>query len=60
MLPLSFPSPNNATALVHSDEVSVEEAILQAAIHCLYEGHIQGEDERPRCELVSPCDGGGG
>ena len=60
MLPLSFPSPNNATALVHSGEVSVDEAILLAAIRCRYEGHIQGEDERPRCELVSPCDGGGG
>lgn len=51
-----FPSPDNAVlrvvvgnaiASVRSGEASVEEAILHAAVHGWYEGHIQGEDEYP-------------
>ncbi|MFJ6805735.1 hypothetical protein ACIQRK_06770 [Streptomyces anulatus] len=37
----------NAIASVRSGEASVEEAILHAAVHGWYEGHIEGEDECP-------------
>ncbi|WP_093807873.1 hypothetical protein [Streptomyces sp. Ncost-T6T-1] len=55
-----FPSPDNAVlrvivgsaiASVRSGEASVEEAILHAAVHGWYEGHIQGEDECPGCSF---------
>jgi hypothetical protein len=35
----------NAIASVRGGEASVEEAILHAAVHGWYEGHVQGEDE---------------
>lgn len=53
-----FPSPDsavlrlivgNAIASVRSSEASVEEAILHAAVHGWYGGHVQGEDECPSC-----------
>ena len=55
-----FPSPDNAVfrlivgnaiASVTSGESSVEEAILHAAVHGCYEGHIQGEDECRGCDF---------
>ena len=55
-----FPSPDNAVlrlvvgnaiASVRSGEASVEEAILHAAVHARYEGHIKGEDECPGCNF---------
>ncbi|MCZ7460610.1 MULTISPECIES: hypothetical protein [unclassified Streptomyces] len=55
-----FPSPDNAVlrvvvgnaiASVRSGEASVEEAILHAAVHGWYEGHVQGEDECPGCDF---------
>ncbi|MGW2796004.1 hypothetical protein [Streptomyces sp. NPDC001269] len=55
-----FPSPDNAVlrpivgnaiASVRSDEASVEEAILQAAVHGWYESDVQGEDECPGCNF---------
>lgn len=56
MLSPPFPSPDNAVlrvvvgnaiASVPNGEASVEEAILHAAVHGWYEGHIQGEDTCP-------------
>ncbi|MDX2624044.1 hypothetical protein PV356_31850 [Streptomyces sp. WI03-5b] len=56
----SFPSTDNtvlrlivgnAIKAVHSSEVSVEDAILHAAVHSWYEGHIRGEDECPGCDF---------
>ncbi|MFJ3300138.1 hypothetical protein [Streptomyces bacillaris] len=63
-----FPSPDsavlrlvvgNAIASVRSGEASMEEAILHAAVHGWYEGHIQGEDECPGCSFRGqlPIDG---
>lgn len=55
-----FPSPDsavlrvivgNALASVESGEASVQEAILHAAVHGWYEGHIRGEDECPGCDF---------
>jgi hypothetical protein len=54
-----FPSPDailrvivgNAIASVHSGESTVEEAILHAAVHGWYEGHIEGEDRCPGCDF---------
>jgi hypothetical protein len=55
-----FPSPDNgvlrvvvgnAIASVRNGEASVEEAILHAAVHGWYEGHIQGEDACPGCDF---------
>ncbi|MEU6440444.1 hypothetical protein [Streptomyces sp. NPDC047046] len=53
-----FPSPDNAALRVvvakalqalHNGEASAEEAILDAAVHGWYEGHIEGEDTCPGC-----------
>ncbi|NEA37690.1 hypothetical protein G3I76_39800 [Streptomyces sp. SID11233] len=53
-----FPSPDSAVLRVvvekaiqalRSGEASAEEAILDAAVHGWYEGHIQGEDACPGC-----------
>ena len=55
-----FPSPNNAAlrvivgnaiASVQNGEASVQDAILHAAVHGWYEGHIQGEDQCPGCDF---------
>ncbi|WP_035800208.1 hypothetical protein [Kitasatospora mediocidica] len=55
-----FPSPDsavlqlvvaNAVASVRTGEATIEEAILHAAVHGWYEGHIQGEDECPGCDF---------
>ncbi|WP_416484256.1 hypothetical protein [Streptomyces sp. CL12] len=55
-----FPSPDNAvlrvivgnaTASVRNGEATVEEAILHAAVHGWYEGHIEGEDECLGCDF---------
>jgi hypothetical protein len=53
-----YPSPSsavlttivrNAIAAVESGEATIEEAILHAAVHGWYEGHIEGEDACPWC-----------
>ncbi len=41
----------NATASVRNGEATVEEAILHAAVHGWYEGHIEGEDECLGCDF---------
>ena len=41
----------NAIASVRNGTASVEEAILHAAVHGWYEGHIQGEDVCPGCDF---------
>ncbi|MGW3557589.1 hypothetical protein ACWDNT_09490 [Streptomyces sp. NPDC000963] len=41
----------SAVESVRSGEASVEEAILHAAVHGWYEGHVQGEDECPGCDF---------
>lgn len=55
-----FPSPDhaalrvvvsNALASVRNGEASVEDAILHAAVHGWYEGHIQGEDDCSGCDF---------
>ncbi|MER6022428.1 hypothetical protein [Streptomyces anulatus] len=55
-----FPSTDNAVLRlivggaiesVRSGEATVEEAILHAAVHGWYEGHVQGEDECPGCDF---------
>lgn len=55
-----FPSPDdavlrlivgNAVAAVESGETDVRGAILHAAVHAWYEGHIQGEDSCPGCDF---------
>lgn len=54
-----FPSPEsavlgvivqNAINGVQDGSISVEEAILHAAVHGWYEGHIEGEDACPGCD----------
>ena len=40
-----------AIEAMQADEVTAEEAILHAAVHGWYEGHIQGEDACPGCEF---------
>ncbi|MEU0629138.1 hypothetical protein [Streptomyces sp. NPDC005989] len=56
-----FPSPNdaalrvivgNAIESVRSGEATVNEAILHAAVHGWYEGHIHGEDVCPGCDFL--------
>jgi hypothetical protein len=42
---------NNAFSALRSGESTAEEAILHAAVHGWYEGHIQGEDQCPGCEF---------
>ncbi|MEE1786933.1 hypothetical protein PUR71_29110 [Streptomyces sp. SP17BM10] len=53
-----FPSPDsavlqlivaNAVNSVRTGEATVEQAILHAAVHGWYEGHIEAEDECPGC-----------
>ncbi|MEV0537935.1 hypothetical protein [Kitasatospora sp. NPDC050463] len=56
MLSPPFPSPDSAVLqLVGANAVAsvrtVEEAILHAAVHGWYEGHIQGEDECLGCDF---------
>ncbi|MCI4039939.1 hypothetical protein [Streptomyces sp. TRM75563] len=55
-----FPATDNAVLglivggaieSVRSGEATVEEAILHAAVHGWYEGHVQGEDECPGCDF---------
>jgi len=55
-----FPNPdseilklivNNAIAAMLSREVDAEGAILHAAMHAWYEGHIEGEDVCPGCDF---------
>ncbi|MFJ5105101.1 hypothetical protein [Streptomyces sp. NPDC088554] len=41
----------NALASIRNSEASVEDAILHAAVHGWYEGHIEGEDECPGCHF---------
>ena len=53
-----FPDPGSpvlkvivtaAVEAVRSGEATAEQAILNAAVHGWYEGHIQGEDACPGC-----------
>jgi hypothetical protein len=55
-----FPNPdsqilklivNNAIGAMQSGEVDAEGAILHAAVHAWYEGHIEGEDVCPGCDF---------
>jgi hypothetical protein len=55
-----FPSPDdpllrvivgNAVASFERGEVDVRGAILHAAVHGWYEGHVQGEDTCPGCDF---------
>jgi hypothetical protein len=55
-----FPDPHsavlkliveNAINAMNSREVTPEMAILHAAVHGWYEGHIQGEDACPGCDF---------
>ena len=54
-----FPDPGSpvlqlivtrAIEAMRSGEATAEEAILHAAVHGWYEGHIQGEDACPGCD----------
>ena len=55
-----FPNPdsqvlklivNHAVAAMQLGEVDAEGAILHAAVHAWYEGHIEGEDVCPGCHF---------
>ena len=55
-----FPEPNNpvlrlivhnAISAMRSGESTAEAAILHAAVHGWYEGHIEGEDRCPGCDF---------
>lgn len=55
-----FPDPDNtllrlivdnAIAAMRSGEASAEGAILHAAVHGWYEGHIEGEDKCSGCDF---------
>jgi hypothetical protein len=41
---------NNSIRIYREGELTAEEAILHAAVHGWYEGHIQGEDSCPGCD----------
>ena len=41
----------NAINAMNSGEATPETAILHAAVHGWYEGHIQGEDACPGCDF---------
>ena len=45
----------NALAAVESGETDVRGAILHAAVHAWYEGHVQGEDSCPGCDFRGSC-----
>jgi hypothetical protein len=40
----------NALSKVESGELSARQAIVHAAVHAWYEGHIEGEDACPGCD----------
>ncbi|MEV6638244.1 hypothetical protein AB0M54_46745 [Actinoplanes sp. NPDC051470] len=42
---------NNAISAMRSGEATAETAILHAAVHRWYEGHIEGEDKCPGCDF---------
>lgn len=42
---------NNAISAMRSGEATAEAAILHAAVHGWYEGHIEGEDKCPGCDF---------
>lgn len=55
-----FPDPDsallriivgNALEAIRTGEASVEQAVLHAAVHGWYEGHIEGEDVCPGCDF---------
>ena len=55
-----FPSPDNtvlrmlvrnAIESVENGTATVQEAVLHAAVHGWYEGHIEGEDKCPGCDF---------
>lgn len=41
----------NAIASVESGEADWKDAVLHAAVHGWYEGHIEGEDTCPGCDF---------
>lgn len=41
----------NAVTAMRSGESTAEEAILHAAVHGWYEGHIEGEDQCLGCDF---------
>lgn len=54
-----FPDPHSpvlrlivtsAVEALRSGEATAEQAVLHAAVHGWYEGHIQGEDACPGCD----------
>jgi hypothetical protein len=54
-----FPDPNSpvlrlivtsAVEALRSGQATAEQAVLHAAVHGWYEGHIQGEDACPGCD----------
>jgi hypothetical protein len=50
---------NNAISAMRSGEATAEAAILRAAVHGWYEGHIEGEDKWPGCDFPGrPAQGG--
>ena len=67
----SFPSPpfphvdsdilrvivQNTMDEYNQGEISVETAVLHAAVHAWYEGHLEGEDSCPGCQFRG-SDGG--
>jgi hypothetical protein len=42
---------NNAIKAMRSGEATAEAAILHAAVHGWYEGHVQGEDACQGCDF---------
>jgi hypothetical protein len=44
------PVVRNAIDALRSGEVTAEQAVLPAAVHAWYEGHIEGEDVCPGCD----------
>lgn len=40
----------NALRSIEAGEATVDEAVLHAAVHGWYEGHIEGEDVCPGCD----------
>ncbi|MFG2813960.1 hypothetical protein [Streptomyces sp. NPDC048410] len=42
---------DRAIESVRSGETTAKEAILHAAVHGWYEGHVQDEDECPGCDF---------
>jgi hypothetical protein len=64
-----FPAPDsavlrvivaNAIESMRAGEADAEQAILHAAVHGWYEGHIEGEDSCPGCDYRGGLEKGAG